>query len=114
MKQIFHITLRAEAAEAARRGVYVPERFDAEGFIHCWYAHQLARVADFNFRGRSDLVLLEIDPSALPVTSSTRTSRVELSSSLTFCGRLPMSTVVGTHAFPCPIDGRFELRASTR
>lgn len=61
LRPIFHITSRKEAVQAARSGEYAPDGFDADRFIHCSYSHQLMRVADFNFRGRSDLVLLEID-----------------------------------------------------
>ena len=37
------------------------DTLDAEGFIHCWRLHQLARVANAFFRGRDDLMLSEID-----------------------------------------------------
>ena len=109
MNRIFHITSRAEADRASRAADYVPERFDADGFIHCSYAHQLTRVADFNFRGRPDLVLFEIDRGALTcdVVDENLEGGTELFPHI--YGRLPMSAVVRTHDFPCRSDGRFDL-----
>jgi uncharacterized protein (DUF952 family) len=63
---IYHITT-AEAAEAAQKsGEYAPEGFALEGFIHCSYAHQIQGVLQRRFQGRTNLVLLEIEPSRLP------------------------------------------------
>ena len=36
-----------------------------EGFIHCSFGHQVQRVADLLYRGRADVVLLEIDADCL-------------------------------------------------
>jgi uncharacterized protein (DUF952 family) len=111
LKPIFHITSRTEAAEAARSGEYIPEEFDADGFIHCSYAHQVTRVADFKFHGRSDVVLLEIDRTALScdVIDENLEGQAELFPHI--YGRLPMSAVVKIHDLPCRSDGRFELPA---
>ena len=59
---IFHIAARAawEAARAA--GVYRGDTLDGEGFIHCSTADQVVATANRYFRGRTDLVLLAIDP----------------------------------------------------
>ena len=107
--QIFHITSRAEADQASRDAEYIPARFDTDGFIHCSYAHQLTRVADFNFRGRADLVLFEIDRAALTcdVVDENLDGGEERFPHI--YGRLPMGAVVRTHDFPCRSDGRFDL-----
>ncbi len=62
---IFHIT-PATAADAARSsGSYEDPSLTGEGFIHCSFRDQVARVADAFYAGRTGLVLLEIDPSRL-------------------------------------------------
>jgi uncharacterized protein (DUF952 family) len=111
VKPIFHITSRTEAIDATRVGEYVPEAFEADGFIHSSYAHQLTRVADRHFRGGTDLVVLEIDPTALScrVIDENLEGGAELFPHI--YGRLPMSAVVRTHALLHRGDGRFELSA---
>jgi uncharacterized protein (DUF952 family) len=114
VNQIFHITSRAEADKASSGGDYAPQRFDKDGFIHCSYAHQLTRVADLRFRGRSDLVLLEIDRAAL--TCDVIDENLEGGEELFphIYGRLSMSAVVRTYDFPCRSDGRFDLPSNLR
>lgn len=106
---IFHITSRMEVVAAERAGQYVPAGFDADGFIHCSYAHQLTRVADRHFRGRSDLVVFEIDRAALScdVVDENLEGGAELFPHI--YGRLPMAAVVRAHAVSSRGDGRFEL-----
>src|SRR5262245_56366320 len=99
MDLIFHITSRHEADEASLSGMYVFSDFEREGFVHCSYAHQLAGVADRLFRGRPDLVVLQIDPSRLaaPVIHENLEGGTELFSHV--YGPIPMSAVVEVDSF---------------
>lgn len=62
---IYHITSEQAWADAKAQGNYTADSLASEGFIHCSEAHQVAWVANQRFRGRSDLVLLHIDPAGL-------------------------------------------------
>src|ERR1700733_16329694 len=106
MSALFHITSAEEARDAARLGVYAPRAFEVEGFIHCSYRHQMLDVADRIFSGRSDLVLLEVDPAML--TCAIVDENLEGGTQLFphIYGRLPASAVVRIHRFPCGADGR--------
>jgi uncharacterized protein (DUF952 family) len=64
---LLHVARAAELAARAGQDDYVPEGFAVEGFIHCCRPEQLAGVLERHFGDRSDLVLLELDPAALPV-----------------------------------------------
>jgi uncharacterized protein (DUF952 family) len=107
MSAIYHITSAWEAATARRSGTYVPAAFDADGFIHCSYEHQVHDVANRRFAGRSDLVLLEIDRARL--TCDVVDENLEGGTDLFphVYGPLPMSAVVRVHQFPCGADGGF-------
>jgi uncharacterized protein (DUF952 family) len=62
---IFHITSEQAWTDAKAQGSYTADSLASEGFIHCSEARQVAWVANQRFRGRSDLVLLHIDPARL-------------------------------------------------
>ena len=92
---------------ARENGIYEPMAFAQEGFIHCSYAHQVLPVANRIFRGRRDLVVLEIDPSGLacPVVDENLEGGTELFPHV--YGRLKMTAVIRIHDFPCDSDGGF-------
>jgi uncharacterized protein (DUF952 family) len=96
---IYHITSATEAQEAKQSGEYVPSGFEREGFIHCSYAHQVNDVANRLFRGRTNLVLLEISPNLL--NCKIVDENLEGGSQLFphVYGRLNMSAVVAIHDF---------------
>ena len=115
MTRLFHITTRAEADRALAAGTtYTPAAYAREGFIHCSYAPQVVATANRIFRGKSDLVLLEIDPSALTcrVVDENLEGGRELYPHI--YGELPVTALAAVHAFPCGDDGRFELPATVR
>jgi len=107
--RIFHITSAAAAAEGVASGTFVPAAFADEGFIHCSYAHQVCDVANRLFGGRTDLVLLEIDPGRLTcrVIDENLEGGTELFPHV--YGPIPASASVAVHRFACDRDGRFRL-----
>src|SRR3954471_20051564 len=70
MTELWHLAERAEWQDAQATGSY--ERSTrglslAEvGFVHCSYPHQLAGGAAAFYADATDLVLLRIDPAAVP------------------------------------------------
>lgn len=62
---ILHVTTRAAWDAAQRDGALRAESLDREGFIHCCTEVQLAGVLARFFRGRSGLIVLELDESRL-------------------------------------------------
>lgn len=65
MSPILHITSQADWAAAQVAGSYTADSLASQGFIHCSTAEQVLLVANSFFRGRNDLLLLEIDPARL-------------------------------------------------
>ena len=107
--RLFHITTRAEFDAALSTGLYRPQAFAREGFIHCSRGAQVAATAERIFRGRHGLVLLEIDPARLtcPVIVENLEGGQELYPHI--YGPLPLSAVVAVHDMPVDADGRFNL-----
>lgn len=114
MTSLFHIAFRDRISAARESGHYEPPEFAREGFIHCSYAHQLEATANRLFRGRHDLVLLEIDPekTGVKVVDENLEGGTELFPHL--YGTLPLSAVVAIHDFACDSEGRFTWPARKR
>jgi uncharacterized protein (DUF952 family) len=108
--RLFHITTAAEAEQARRAGEYQPAAFAREGFIHCSYGRQVMATANRIFRGRADLVLLEIEPSRLacPVVDENLEGGTELYPHI--YGPLPFAAVIAVHPLACAPDGTFSTR----
>lgn len=68
-KPLFHIATTPDWERAQRDGVYristLGRDLDEVGFIHLAFAEQVDGVAARFYRGRTGLVLLEIDPARL-------------------------------------------------
>lgn len=63
--KIFHIAEKVIWENALSEGMYHPEGFRADGFIHCSELDQVLGAANTFYSGRRDLVLLEIDTHLL-------------------------------------------------
>lgn len=109
---LFHITKRTELTQAQATGHYTPQGYAAEGFIHCSYSQQVVATANRIFKGQSDLVLLEIDPTQLQcnVIDENLEGGTELFPHI--YGELPLTTVKKVHDFPCDAEGLFQLPRS--
>ena len=64
---LLHVAHDADLERARRSGRYRCGSLDAEGFVHCCDAGQLAGVLARYYAGVDGLTLLEIDPRALDV-----------------------------------------------
>ncbi|MEM9507626.1 MAG: DUF952 domain-containing protein [Cyanobacteria bacterium P01_E01_bin.35] len=108
-KKLFHITSLTEWQKALSTGVYQPQDFVREQFIHCSYRHQLLTVANRFYRGQGGLVVLLIDPTKIDsrLIEENLEGGVELYPHL--YGVLPVDAVSNTIAFPCNPDGSFNL-----
>lgn len=62
---LFHITERAAWESAQIEGTYCPASLNAEGFIHFSTREQVIPTANRFYRGQTDLVLLQVEPSEL-------------------------------------------------
>ena len=62
---IFHISTAADFAAARASGAHCAPSLASEGFIHLSQAHQVQAVLQAFYPGRTDLVLMVVDPTLL-------------------------------------------------
>ena len=62
---IFHITERSTWQEAKQNTFYEGDMLSTDGFIHCCSFEQIEDVLLNWFKGKHDIVILEIDPEVL-------------------------------------------------
>ena len=60
--QLFHITDQATWEAVKNAQAYEGDSLSSEGFIHCCFREQIEGVLSNWFKGKDNLVLLEIDP----------------------------------------------------
>ncbi len=112
---ILHFCPRDEWAAAQARGEYASDTLATEGFIHCSTLDQVLFPANALARGRTDLVLLEIEPSLLSAPPVFEPG--DAPESMLFphiYGPIPVAAVVAVHDFPPGSDGTFSLPVGLR
>ena len=109
MAIIFHITAGKAWHEAAAEGIYRPEAFPIEGFIHCSTRDQVIKVANVRFHGQTGLVLLSIDTDK--ITAEIIHENLEGGSQLFphIYGELNTNAVIQVAEFEPGVNGHFTL-----
>jgi uncharacterized protein (DUF952 family) len=110
---ILHFCPRAAWESAA--DVYVADSLATAGFIHCSTVDQVAGPANRLARGRTDLVLLEIDETDLPVRWEPG-DPPDPSGALFphVYGPIPAAAVVAVHDYRPGPDGLFAAPVTRR
>jgi uncharacterized protein (DUF952 family) len=111
MEPIYHIAEASSWERAGQDGSYrqstVGRTIDEEGFIHCSYARQVEAVANNFYRGRSDLVLLVIDPARVEAEIREEAGGDGRERFPHIFGPLNLDAVVEVRPFACGADGLF-------
>jgi len=102
---IYHIAIRGEWESQTDMPTYAPNRYSADGFIHCSEQHQLERVANDNFLGRNDLVLVKLMPTKL--VPETRYEQGGEEKFPHIYGPINKAAISQTAAVSCGEDGLF-------
>ena len=111
MTNIFHIAEATVWSAAQATGSYRVPSLDSEGFIHLSTAAQYPATANRYYVGRTDLVLLEVDPAALGDLRYEKSTNDELFPHL--YNDLPIAAVVRVHTFMPGADGTFAAVAAS-
>lgn len=108
MPPVYHITEVTTWAEAQRVGHHAPPSLELEGFIHLSRPEQVVGTADLYYRGRADLVLLEIEASALGEALRFEAAANGRGVFPHLYAPLPVSAVRRVLPMPCRADGGFD------
>lgn len=106
---ILHIAAVDHWEEAQALGEYRLDSLETEGFIHCSTPQQVLGPANEFYRGRSDLVLLVIDPVRLEARLVYEDSYESGTIFPHIYGPLNLEAVINVLPFPARPDGTFEL-----
>lgn len=111
---IVHITTHADWESAQVVGEYRHDSLEEEGFIHCSNPDQVLGPANEFFHGRTDLVLLLIDPARLSAELVYEDTHNAGSDFPHIYGPLNLDAVIGVVPFPARSDGSFDLPSLKR
>jgi glutathione S-transferase len=111
---IYHLALSTEWSESVDLGEpyarsTLGRSLTEEGFIHCSFANQVRTIADLVYKGRGDVVLLVIDPCAVP--AEIRIENCDGGEELFphIYGSLPITAVIRADPVPITEDGTLDL-----
>jgi uncharacterized protein (DUF952 family) len=109
---LFHIAERTEWDAAGAD--YAPAAFAREGFVHCSFRDQVIATAHRYYRGRDDLVLLEIDDTRLTAPVVVEPSPSTGEDFPHIYGRIDRNAVTAEHDLVPDAEGSFELPSTVR
>jgi len=110
-ESIYHAAAAADWAGRTETE-YEPAAYADEGFVHCSSADQLPRVLEARFRGRQDLHVLTIDPSAVTHRLVWEDLYDGGEDFPHIYGPVELAAVTAVQPLPCDEDGGFSWSAS--
>lgn len=111
---LVHLCSKEEWRCAQTRGEHRPESLDASGFVHLSTPEQVHLPANRLYAGRTDLVLLRVDPARLSSPVRWETGVPTDPVGMVFphlYGPLPITAVISVTPYPPGADGRFAALA---
>ena len=107
---IYHFCPEADWNAASATGEYTAESLATQGFIHCSPRSHVHEPATLLARGRTDLVVLEIDEDALPTPAAWEQGDPPHPTGMLFphvYGPIPTRAVTRVMPLPPAHDGTF-------
>ncbi len=98
MERIFHISSIEDWQKAQQTGAYRDKSLVEEGFIHNSTWRQVGPTLARHFQGKTDLILLEIDPTSISSLLKYEEAHGELYPHI--YGEIPLQAIVATRKIP--------------
>ncbi len=109
MSIIYHITGKDTWSEAVEREVYDYCSLKTDGFIHCSTKEQCVKTANAHFKGREDLVVLELDSTKLSARVVFENLEGGTEKFPHVYGKLELDAVTGFYEFEISNDKTFVI-----
>ncbi len=112
---LVHLCAKQDWVGAHRRGRLEPQSLAQVGFIHLSALEQVHIPANAFYRGRSDLLLLEVEAARVPADIVWEDGDPPHPDGIQFphlYGPLPVTAVVGVRDYLPEPDGTFDCRTS--
>ncbi len=106
---LLHIISDEDLRAARCVGVIAPDSLATEGFVHCSFGEQVLIAANERYRGRSDLVLVGLDPDRILQKLIVEDSYATGHRFPHVYGPIPVEAIVTVVRFPPNPDGTFAL-----
>lgn len=109
MKTIYHIATKEDLEKASQAGFYVVESLFTEGFIHCSTLEEVVNTANRRFKGKADLVLLQLNEAAIaaPVKHENLSGGAVLYPHI--YGKLNCDAIIQGYSFQPEANGEFSF-----
>jgi uncharacterized protein (DUF952 family) len=104
---IYHILHKRDAENIQTDGLYGPESFQKEGFIHCSKEDQVLPTANRRYSGQNDLQLLVIDTDKVLAKIITEDTSGRGEKHPHIYGRLNQNAIVEVRKLEMEKDGSF-------
>jgi glutathione S-transferase len=117
LAHLYHLAIAHEWNEAVHRGgpytrSTAHKSLAEEGYIHCSMESQLQATADRHYQGRTDVVLLTIDPALLDVEIRIEDLHGMAESFPHVYGPIPIAAVIAAQPVPVDDTGRLDVAAA--
>ena len=109
MEKIYHIATKTEWDTAKLFGEYYPSEPSGCPFIHCSFGHQVTEIANFLFKGRRDLIRLEIDAKKVASELKVESPEPNTEAYPHLYRKLKCDEVLAEHEFQPNTDGSFSI-----
>jgi len=106
---IYHICRKEDWENALKKGFYIPENFEKEGFIHFSKAEQVCNTANLFYKNVNHLVLLETDDKDDSLVRFENPPDDPVALFPHYYGILPVGKVLRVIPFPQGKNGLFDL-----
>lgn len=114
MNPILFLISKEDLEAFKASGAFEPASFQEEGFVHCSFKEQVCAVASKHYKGRQDMMLLELNEARVSAWLTVEDLKAKGEAFPHIYRVLAWQDVLKVHLFSCSNEGEFELPVSLK